>query len=48
MKYEGILYELGLEVSDGLAVKSTVALYPNKSCIMLLGNDFMGGPNATL
>ena len=48
MKYEGILYELGLEVSDGLAVKMTVAVYPNENCVVLLGNDFMGGPNAKL
>ena len=48
MKYDGILYELGLQVRDGLVVKITVAVYPHESCVMLLGNDFIGGPNAKL
>ena len=48
LKYEGILYELELQVSDSLAVRMTVAVYENQNCVMLLGNDFMGGPNAKL
>lgn len=35
-------------MSDSLAVKMTVAVYPNDNCTMLLGNDFIGGPNAKL
>jgi hypothetical protein len=48
MKYDGILYEVQLQVCDNLKVKMTVAVYPNEQCVMLLGNDMLGGPNAKL
>ena len=35
-------------MSANLTVKMTVAVFPNENYTMLLGNDFMGGPNAKL
>ncbi len=46
INYDGILYELELQLADTLTTTITVAVYPNEHCVMLLGNDMIGGPNA--
>ena len=46
LSYEGILYDLELQLADGLKASAPVAVFPNQNNVMLLGNDLLGGPNA--
>lgn len=46
MQYDGILYEVQLQLCDNLKCRTTIAVYPNDESTMLLGNDLLGGPNA--
>ena len=48
MAYEGMLYDVPLQVADTLKVPVTVAVFSNKAPLMLLGNDVIGGANAKL
>lgn len=48
LKYDGVLYEVPLQLTDYIKCKMTVAVYPNDEQVMLLGNDLLGGPNAKI
>lgn len=46
LKYAGMLYDLEIQLTDSLSCVTTVAVFENKSCVCLLGNDVVGGVNA--